>query len=93
MKIRFYQVTMNRHYDYPAAVPVTESETIVNRIGLSPTVKNVKRFIERHTDLMIDTRWMSVAEQIHDGMSCGYFSINLVTGTEFETCSIGFMEV
>ena len=93
MKYRTYTVTLDRHEENFSGLRVTSSKTIGETFPLVPKADNVKALVGLLTDLPIDTRWMSIAEQVRDGLECGFFSIDLKSDEDFVTYSLGFMEV
>lgn len=66
-------------------------------VEIVPTVGNVEKTIARlFPGAVIDSREMTVYEQIHDSLDCGYFSIDLYTpeiDSAVETYHISFSEL
>ena len=69
----------------------------VHYVEMVPTVDNVRNLIARlFPGSRLDERWMSVKEQIADGLDIGAFSIDLYTpeiDSAVETYSISFDEM
>ncbi len=93
MKCRFFQVDLNRHEENFSGLRCTSGKRIANHIPLVPTSRNVEAIVQALTDMPIDTRWMSVAQQIRDGLDYGFFSIDLRHDEDFVSYSLSFTEV
>lgn len=92
MKCRAYSVAFNRQED-SGGMSVMKTKTVAEPICVVPTAQNIKAVICLFTDLPIDTRYMSVAEQIRDGLDCGLFSISLRNNEDLVSYSLSFLEV
>lgn len=93
MKARVYSIDLCRHEENFSGLRVESHKRIANHVGLVPTTKNIRALVALFTDMPIDTRWMSIAEQVRDSLDCGFFSIELKSDEDFVTYSLGFMEV
>ena len=93
MKCRTYAVELTRHEENFSGLRCSSSKRIANHIPLVPTARNVEALVALFTDMPIDTRWMSVAEQIHDSMSFGFFTIDLRHDEDFVSYCVSFTEV
>lgn len=69
----------------------------VHYVEMVPTVDNVRGVIARlFPGSRLDERWMSLKEQIADGLEIGAFSVDLFTpeiDSAVETCCISFDEM
>jgi hypothetical protein len=71
-------------------------EQYVGEIEMIPTVGNVRRYIEEQfPDDSVDETWMTLKEQISDGLEYGMFSVSLKEhpNDNMDTRSVGFLEV
>lgn len=93
MKARKYRVQKNKHWhnlDFPASGINPDGPAYI--VTIIPTVKNVRATIAAYfPDCVIDERYMSLKEQIADGIDIDSFSISLYTpGVDLESRSISF---
>lgn len=71
-------------------------ETYHGDITMVPTVQNVRKCIaEKFPAETIEETWMSLFEQIHDGLEYGMFSVSLKEhpNDNLDTRSVSFLEV
>lgn len=96
MKEKKYTITLSRHEENFSGLRMSETIKQYNPSHeIAPTSENVKRIIQAlFPDLTIDTRWMSIAEQIKDSIKYGYFiiSVQAKKQIEFESWSVSFEE-
>lgn len=93
MKARVYAVDLCRHEENFSGLRVESHKRIANHVGLVPTTRNIKALVALLTDMPIDTRWTSIAEQVRDSLDCGFFSIELISGEDFVSYALSFTEV
>lgn len=93
MKCRLYEVELNRSEENLSGLRCMSTKRIGNTIPLIPKVKNVEALVAALVDMPIDTRWMSVAEQIRDSLDCGFFTIDLRHDEDFVSYHLSFIEV
>jgi len=98
MTIRNWRLTLDRHEENFSGLRMQSEQELFWGWQMVPTAKAVQDTIRLFAgDYVPDERWMTVAEQIRDGLSYGAFSISLRrrdgNDCEFETYSFGFLEV
>lgn len=99
MKVREWDLTLHRHEENLSGLRAGSEREIFRGWQMTPTVEMVKKTIEYFLgmDFEPDERWMTVKEQISDGLDCGFFSIALRrkdrAEEEFVSFSLGFMTV
>lgn len=93
MKARVYSIDLCRHEENFSGLRAESHKRIANHVGLVPTTRNIKALVALFTDMPIDTRWMSIAEQVRDSLDCGFFSIELISGEDFVSYALSFTEV
>ena len=61
---------------------------------IAPTVENVKNVIGQFfPGMKIDEQDMTVKEQISNTLDCGFFSVDLAGGDEYESLFVSFTEI
>jgi hypothetical protein len=88
-----YEVDLNRSEENFSGLRSMSTKRIGKHFPLVPTVRNVEAVVSMITDMPIDTRWMSVKEQIKDSLECGFFTIDLRCDEDFVSYSLSFTEV
>lgn len=93
MKARLYSIDLCRHEENLSGLRTDSRKRIANNVGLVPTTKNIIAIVSLFTDMPIDTRWMSIAEQVRDSLDCGFFTIDLLHDEDFVSYHLSFIEV
>ena len=98
MKMRTWHVTMDMHEENFSGLRVTNEHEVTRSWQMMPTPHGIRTAIEAFApEYEADERWMPIQEQIEDSLELGFFSISLRrkdrADREFETYSLGFMEV
>ena len=93
MKCRIWAVDLCRHEENFSGLRTDSRKRIANHVGLVPTTKNIEALVGLFTDMPIDTRWMSIAEQVRDSLDCGFFTIDLLHDEDFVSYHLSFIEV
>lgn len=98
MTIRNWRLTLDRHEENLSGLRCGSEQELFWGWQMAPTTKMVQDTIRLFApEYVPDERWMTVAEQIRDGLEYGHFSVSLRRrdrqDVEFETYSFGFMEV
>ena len=97
MKARSWSVQLEKWWHgslccYAAGAQPMSPAKIVQ--DMKPTVGNVKKAIsELFPDQIIDEKYMTVKEQIAEGLKSGSFSISLTGGNEYESLFVLFMDI
>ena len=98
-RMQEWRLTLHRHEENFSGLRTSSERELYWGWQMMPTPEMVTKTIEYFLGLSFepDERWMTVAEQIEDGLDCGSFSISLRrkdrTEEDFVSFSAGFMAV
>lgn len=98
MKTQSWRLTLDRHEENLSGGRFSSEQELYWGWQMTPTVQMVRTTIQHFApDFQPDERYMSLKEQIMDGLDCGCFDILLRpkdgNEIEFESWSMGFMTV
>ena len=98
MDVRKWNLTLEKHEENFSGLRAMTECSLFYGWQMMPTPDGIRMTIEAHApEYEADERWMPIQEQIEDSLELGFFSISLRrkdrADREFETYSLGFMEV